>query len=32
MNATDEKGDQTRIVGGLHADPDEWPWIAALVG
>ena len=22
---------QTKIVGGRPADPDEWPWLAALV-
>ena len=21
----------TRIVGGRPADPDEWPWLAALI-
>ena len=22
---------QTKIVGGKNADPDEWPWLAAMV-
>ena len=22
---------QTKIVGGRPADPDEWPWLAALI-